>query len=96
MSGKFTPGPWEIQKYFEPYDDRHPFTNIVKDNLIVAKLGLDLCEEFVANAHLISAAPDMYEALRALITDLPSNRDWLDPVVERAAKDALKKARGES
>lgn len=28
--------------------------------------------------------------LRQIITDLPSNRDWLDPQVERAAREAVK------
>lgn len=28
--------------------------------------------------------------LRQIITDLPSNRDWLDPQVERAAREAIK------
>ena len=47
-------------------------------------------------ANIMTAAPDLYAALNAIIDDLPISRDWLDPVNERWAKDALKKARGES
>ena len=32
--------------------------------------------------------------LRQIITDLPSNRDWLDPQVERAAREAIKEKKG--
>jgi hypothetical protein len=30
------------------------------------------------------------ELLRRIIEDLPAQRDWLDPVIEREAKDLLK------
>lgn len=46
----------------------------------------------LANARLISAAPDLLFALKQIIQDLPSKRDWLDPVLERMAKDAIAKA----
>ena len=48
------------------------------------------------NAQLISASPDMYYALTQIMADLPSNKDWLDPVIEKMANEALKKARGEA
>jgi hypothetical protein len=31
-------------------------------------------------------------ALQQIIGDLPANRDWLDPNIERMAKDAIAKA----
>ena len=99
MSENWTKGPWEIQKYFEPYDDHHPFTNVVKDGLIVAKLGLDLCEEFEANATLIAAAPDLYAALERIYGRLlMSDRDGDARITEEdgaMAEAALRKARGE-
>ena len=90
MSEKWTPGPWHV--------NYSKFSQVKAANgAIVATCNrLSNLVNLQSNANLIAAAPDMYEALRAIISDLPSNRDWLDPVVERAAKDALKKARGES
>ena len=35
---------------------------------------------------------EIVEALKRIIDDLPQNRDWLDPMVERIAKEALRKA----
>jgi hypothetical protein len=46
-------------------------------------------------AALLSAAPELYEALSQIISDLPTRRDWLDPVLEKMAKAALAKARGD-
>jgi hypothetical protein len=72
---KFTPGPWEIIFEF----------NVQKTG---AKRGICSCggyqnnredsyDENIANAHLIAAAPDMYEALRKafnLKCDVPDCR----------------------
>lgn len=57
---------------------------------------MDCAIDKVANAHLISSAPELYYALQSIVDDLPSSRDWLDPVIERTAREALKKARGEA
>lgn len=55
-------------------------------------------EEMLENAHLISAAPDMYEALEAFILYLekphPENKQLKVKALEVAEK-ALAKARGE-
>jgi hypothetical protein len=45
-----------------------------------------------ANARLIAAAPDLLWALRVILDDLPSKRDWLDPDVEKAARAAIARA----
>lgn len=50
----------------------------------------DVCD---ANAALIAAAPELFEALRQLVGALPTRRDWLDPMVEAMAKDALQRVR---
>ena len=47
-------------------------------------------------AALISAAPDLFEALAAIVNDLPINRDWLNPDYENMAYAAIAKAKGES
>ena len=90
MSEKFTPGPWHVN-----YSD---FSQVKAANgaIVAACNRLSHLVNLQANANLIAAAPELYEALRSIINDLPSNRDWLDPTIERVAKDALKKARGES
>ena len=47
-------------------------------------------------AALISAAPELFEALEAIVNDLPINRDWLNPDYENMAYAAIAKAKGES
>lgn len=37
---------------------------------------------------------ELVAVLGRIISDLPSNRDWLDPVLEARAKDVLAKAKG--
>jgi hypothetical protein len=39
-----------------------------------------------ANGDLIKAAPRMLALLRNILSDLPSNKDWLDPTIEAEAK----------
>lgn len=95
MSEHWTKGPWIVD--FDLCDEEGPLDVPEVNGRILDQDNCVVCQASTeANVFLISAAPELYEALRAIITDLPSNRDWLDPVVERAAKDALKKARGES
>jgi hypothetical protein len=52
-------------------------------------------DEAFANARLISAAPNLLWVIERIIEDLPINKDWLDPAVEREARAAIKKAKGE-
>lgn len=86
----YTKGPWKAEGNSVFKDEwRNPiatsydpdYTNQLND---VSK----------ANAQLISAAPEMYEALRWLVNDLPKNRDWLSPDLEKLMKQALAKAEG--
>jgi hypothetical protein len=87
MSEKFTPGPWSfdpdgglpvIQIYCA--DNKNPFHGSRSD------------EEHVANAVLISAAPELYEALREIV-----DTEWLGGRGGfHMARAALAKARGES
>jgi hypothetical protein len=48
------------------------------------------------NARLIAAAPDLLDALRWIIRELPTSRNWLDPDCERACKAAIAKAEGKA
>jgi hypothetical protein len=40
---------------------------------------------------LVAAAPDMYIILKRIISDLPTNRDWLDPALEKVARAIINK-----
>jgi len=92
---KFTPGPWKIQKSISGV---HP----------IAAPGIRAHITYVndvENAHLIAAAPEMYEALEALISamdDVLYNADRVPDCIVAVAQEAmdkanaaLKKARGE-
>ncbi len=92
MSGKpmWTPGPWRVNKYGSvgagPYGAEP----------IVAKIepfyGPDIVHgDHTANAHLIAAAPEMYEALARIVFDWDG-----EPEDMQEAQEALRKARGET
>jgi hypothetical protein len=48
-------------------------------------------EQWKDNATLICKAPRLHYLLRQIMSDLPKRRDWLDPEIEKEAKDILKK-----
>ena len=96
MTAKFTPGPWkatydsQLQAAIEIYN--------TEDRIIVAVLPdrgtVEAMPEIEANANLIAAAPDMYEALETIerVAGIGMMED--DPARVKA-RDALRKARGE-
>lgn len=68
---EFTPGPWttrrnaEIDKIINIHDRRNdPIANVASGFVWMPR------EEGEANAHLISAAPDMYEACKTMMDAL--------------------------
>ena len=68
---KHTPGPWKAV----PDKSRNMYTWYVEGAKgvvpTIARLSLiDACEEIESNAHLIAAAPAMYEALQQAIDEL--------------------------
>ena len=68
---KHTPGPWKAV----PDRSRNLYTWYVEGAKgvvpAIARLSLiDACEEIEGNAHLIAAAPAMYEALQQAIDEL--------------------------
>lgn len=96
---KFTPGPWVYRsKTREIGTVDKSDTQSYGMLLVVAYIdGFDH-EEHEANAHLIAAAPDLYDALQNLLSRLANDADghaWFMDEQE-ASIIALAKARGES
>jgi hypothetical protein len=92
----YTKGEWKVK------DDRPHFSiQVGRQNIAsISSLNNMLNDEKLANAHLIAAAPEMYEALRELseIThDLGLGDGTPDPQIEasnKKARQALAKAEG--
>jgi hypothetical protein len=99
-AAKFTPGPWTAA-------DRVVVTTIESNGfatwLANCAVGGSGCDQQLANAHLIAAAPELYEALRSVLDALGalSNPSELyarlgnDDACKRVW-DALAKAEGAS
>lgn len=93
---KWTPGPWQAlfeqglrADFYHIRSVEHPDWRICTG----PNWANEHTAENIANAHLIAAAPDLYEALEAAIaTDMTMDR-WV--AVVRDAKAALSRARGE-
>lgn len=107
MGVKFTPGPWVVstERRVEIGCDWHwigPEDWHTRTARCVGYFGEE--EEQEANANLIAAAPDLYEALDALFKDYKQLADSGDAgnwsleelEVGKKALAALAKARGES
>jgi len=94
---KFTPGPWRTER---PDQDCNWLSIIIGDCHKIAEVTYDRLE--ASNAHLIAAAPDLYEALE-LILELRGKElgEWLltpnakHLTLKEYAQAALAKARGE-
>ena len=100
MSGpQFTPGPWwtELDKVFV---GTPPDYSLIADADPDCKGGHDGAEPMLANARLIAAAPELYEALSDIMenplyqTAIGGNPNMVERLMERASA-ALAKARGE-
>jgi hypothetical protein len=98
MSEKWTPGPWSVEHV---KDDgaiyiAHPKTEC---NVTTICNIIDDTEEDFSNAHIIAAAPELYDALNGLYKLLwdasDGKRVWTLASQDRALK-ALKKARGDA
>ena len=109
MSEKFTPGPWEadfIDRDYPSGDFGYWEVYCVPEDRALCDVHGALDRD-AANAALIAAAPDLYEALEKLINDLPDcTIDWARDGMGNTnancivnsrdnGKAALAKARGE-
>jgi hypothetical protein len=98
MTGKFTPGPWELQDGNHPNADGKDREIVSEHTVICAWWNWDdRREERLANAHLIAAAPDGYALAEQYRNDMMfPNLDEGQRQRRIEAIDAfLKKARGE-
>jgi len=86
---KFTPGPW----LFSSYKSGNSVIVIDGKEFDVATVNYPNRD---ANAHLIAASPDLYEALDALKAELflHAEGNYFRPLLDKA-EIALAKARGE-
>lgn len=98
---EYTKGEWEYKEgeYNHHDDKKWCNTGSIKakdkevDGWFICRID-DIGEANIANAHLIAAAPDLYEALKALmLNDKPS---WTDDLSEywQNALNAIEKAEG--
>lgn len=92
---KFTPGPWQLDGTIVRPPSDAPRKAAVAACGLSHGLG-EAGQADRANAALISAAPDYHFWVQRLIAELPQNRDWLDPEIERGLKSAIAKATGQS
>jgi hypothetical protein len=95
----FTQGPWnEVTHSWSDigvYSDKKRIAMLSIADEATEDTEHDLHYEMFANAQLISAAPDLLEALESLFNAVDSCTE-LTPDVMRKAQSAIKKARGES
>ena len=96
MAPKFTPGPWAVEG---DVGDLPADIGVGICNRGHAGVDWDVCSvhSSAANAHLISAAPDLYAVLSVIRAEADRS-DWYDVLVDRAlieqARAALAKAEG--
>ena len=86
-----TPGPW----YVDPRKRLRVYA--AADNTVATTGCTDgLREDWEANACLIAAAPEMYEALKSALEfhEAPGHGVWLAPHQWKLIRDAVAKAEG--
>ena len=90
---KFTPGPWKWDGDVWDYDyaEEAPWL-IGKDNQIILKGEIECANK--ASAHLIAAAPELYEFIKDYI-EAWENSEAGHSYLYGKAHDILAKARGE-
>ena len=84
---QFTPGPWQVNDSTENDDDTTLTIFAPADEVEIATMsayenGCECFSEIRENAHLIAAAPAMYEALKRIKVLMESGdiegRDWVE------------------
>lgn len=85
MNNKYTPGPWQLDKYEQ-------INGIMGESVVLSGFALGGGEVAKANTKLCLAAPDMLEALEAVLNACGPYDSGL-PIEQ--VKAAIKKAKGE-
>ena len=97
---KFTPGHWGLDAGFESSKpgDFDEYWQVHDGADAIACSANCYAENREANAHLIAAAPDLYEAIKSCLNFMENTESELGISLESAdqARAALNKARGES
>ena len=88
---KFTPGPWFANRRYIGVPRHKSFIGEARDG----NGNWSDTKESIANAHLIVAAPELYEALDQAITSMQDAGYPNSHLAVRAGMQALAKARGE-
>lgn len=98
MEAKFTPGPWVIDAGFDGSGNFNQYWQVHDgSDAIVCSTMFCMAGNKEANAHLIAAAPDLYEALSRIESIIEGAFPNLnDGEAMRDARAALAKARGET
>ena len=104
---QFTPGPWQVNDSTENDDDTTLTIFAPADEVEIATMsayenGCECFSEIRENAHLIAAAPAMYEALQSILAEVTNDTDGLDTAelyeiiyfIRGKAKSALAQAEG--
>ena len=92
MTIKHTPGPWRV--WTPPPNGEQCIGDSKGLMVAVATTGITF-NETLANARLIAAAPDLLEALQAIIESVDRNGAAILTELESAARAAIAKAQGE-
>lgn len=97
MEAKFTPGPWVIDAGFDGSGDFNQYWQVHDgSDAIVCSTMFCMAGNKEANAHLIAAAPDLYEALSDLLFLCSQTADACGTQEVKVAYTALAKAKGEN
>jgi hypothetical protein len=101
MDEKFTPGPWRVVQSKDNSGNlgicAPNVRNVIAEIFAALRYPTEKTPQAISNAHLIAAAPDLFQVVSVLIGSLNFDRD--DPVnaeILRRAHTAIAKARGES
>ena len=101
-STKHTPGPWVVGRQDDEEDGRNILIDAKSNPTAFIASALDIAdiEAQEANALLISAAPDLLEALEGLLKNVELQADLGDAVLpvkwSVAAHTAISRAKGEA
>ena len=92
MGTKHTPGKWNIVESNKIDEEAHIQTDLKS----ICRMWIQMDSQDMANARLIAAAPDLLEALKALVADLKPymGQGRMDDKIRNAIA-AIAKATGE-